>query len=68
MMKDESKDNEETNKGLRSARLSPDDLKDGLRILVLQVRIDLFVNSDNKFILSIKLLIIFNYFYNFLSK
>ena len=67
-MKDESKDNEETNKGLRSARLSPDDLKDGLRILVLQVRIDLFVNSDNKFILSIKLLIIFNYFYNFLSK
>ena len=68
MMKDESKDNEETNMGLRSARLSPDDLKDGLRILVLQVRIDLFVNSDNKFILSIKLLIIFNYFYNFLSK
>ena len=67
-MKDESKDNEETNKGLRSARLSPDDLKDGLRILVLQVRIVLFVNSDNNFILSIKFFIIFYYFYNFLSK
>ena len=67
-MKDESKDNEETNKGLRSARLSPDDLKDGLRILVLQVRIVLFVNSDNNFILSIKIFIIFYYFYNFLSK
>ena len=67
-MKDESKDNEETNKGLRSARLSPDDLKDGLRILVLQVRIVLFVNSDNNFILAIKIFIIVYYFYNFLSK
>ena len=47
-MKDESKNNDETNKRLRSARLSPDDLKDGLRILVLQVKIVLFADSDKK--------------------